>query len=146
MTMLDFTLHRKQTGDGSQIAFEVSAAIHNTLWSYIKTVGSKTGEYFRVRIDRPFKPRSTGEWSQNHHLRGHEQQLASAMGLTMSEIHDTIKMELASWPEKVVKGPKGEKFIKLSEADISSAVCAEAIELCHVWAAHISLVLREKAE
>jgi hypothetical protein len=61
----------------------------------------------------------------------------------MSEVHDTIKQELAEWPEKMVEGPRGAKFIKASEADISSTVCAAAIEICHMWAAHIGLILRE---
>jgi hypothetical protein len=61
----------------------------------------------------------------------------------MSEIHDTIKAELAEWPEKMVNGPHGERFVKLSESEISVEVCAAAIELCHTWAAHVGIQLIE---
>lgn len=92
------------------------------------------------------RPRSTGPLSQNHHLRGHEQQLARELHHTMSEIHDTIKAELATWPEKQINGPNGERFVKLSEAEITVEVCAAAIELTHAWAAHVGIELVENGE
>jgi hypothetical protein len=105
----------------------------------------KHNGFCKLTIDVPFKPRSTGYKSANHHLRGHEQQIAMAVPCTLSEVHETIKEELADWPERVINGPRGTKFIKASEADISSAVCAAAIELCHVWAAHLGITLIEEA-
>jgi hypothetical protein len=104
------------------------------------------GGFGKLSLDLPFKPRSTGYKSANHHLRGHEQQIARAVPCTLSEVHETIKEELADWPEKVINGPSGAKFIKASEADISSAVCAAAIDLCHVWAAHLGITLQEGKE
>lgn len=97
-------------------------------------------------VDTPKRPRTTGYKSQNHHLRGHEQQIAKALGLTLTEVHETIKNELADWPEKQINGPRGERFVKLSEAEISTEVCAAAIELCHAWAAHTGVTLIEGSQ
>jgi hypothetical protein len=94
-------------------------------------------------LDIPFRPRTIGFKSQSHHLRGHEKQIAKFLGLTMSEIHQTIKEELAEWPETIINGPRGDKIIKASERDISIEVCSAAIEICHVWAAHVALELIE---
>lgn len=106
--MLDFTFHRKQTGDGSQIAFEVSGAIHNELWSYIVEVGAKTNDHFRVRIDRPFRPRRTGYRSGSARLHGHCADLAEQLtdekkGIiyTPEKVKDAMKRMAASeggWP------------------------------------------------
>jgi hypothetical protein len=104
---------------------------------------AKNAGYLTLTVDLPHRPRTTGWKSQNHHLRGHEQQIAKGLGLTMTEVHETIKAELADWPERAVQGPKGERFIKLSEREISVEVCAAAIELCHAWAAHVGITLIE---
>ena len=97
--MLDFTLHRKQTGDGSQIVFEVNGSIHNELWMYVKEVGKKYNDYFRVRIDPPFQPRTTGPRSQSARFNGHCQDLMEQMVdartgaplYTLSEIREAMK-------------------------------------------------------
>ena len=124
---VDFTLHRKQTGDGSQIAFEVSGAIHNDLWAYIVEVGAKTNEHFRVRIDRPFRPRRTGYRSGSARLHGHCADLAEQLtdekkGIiyTPDQVKQAMKRMAASeggWPTTldVLDGTEQ----PMSEADAS---------------------------
>ena len=106
--MLDYSLHRKQTGDGSVICFEVSSSIHNDVWSYIKEVGAKTNDHFRVRIDRPFRPRRTGYRSGSARLHGHcadlaEQLTDESKGIRYSadQVKQAMKRMAASergWP------------------------------------------------
>lgn len=134
------------TGIPGGVKLDVPKGYEEAFRSLSERSASKHAGYVTARLDMPHKPRSTGWKSQNHHIRGHERQIAIGLGLTMSEVHDTIKAELASWPEKMVNGPKGERFVKLSEAEISMEVCAEAIELCHAWAAHVGITLVEDAE
>jgi hypothetical protein len=143
-----FSIERELWGDLPRLSITVEVPVEykprvDALLQ--KAYGNHNG-HLTFSVELPTKPRTTGYKSQNHHLRGHEQQLAKELGLTMSEVHDTIKTELASWPERMVNGPHGEKWIKASEADISSAVCAEAIELCHMWAAHTGVQLIESVD
>ncbi len=150
MTGIDYTLQLVRPANWQQTGKELTIALPDSLrsrvWGWVYAVGAKTNFHFRIRMDKPFVPRSTGYKSQNHHLRGHCKQIAQFLGLTMSEVHETIKNELALWPEKMINGPHGERFVKESEADISMEVCAAAIELCHVWAAHIGCPLIETGE
>jgi hypothetical protein len=104
---------------------------------------SKHNGFLMFNVTEPFQPRTVGWKSQNHHLRGHCRQIAKYCDLTMSEVHNTIKDELADWPERMIEGPRGARIIKASEADISMEVCAAAIEVCHAWAAHLGFVLIE---
>ena len=77
--MLDFTMERIPTHDGSEVHFKVSSSIHNEFWMYIKEVGAKSNNFFRVRIDPPFRPRRTGYRSGSARLHGHCKDLAEQL-------------------------------------------------------------------
>lgn len=74
--MLDYTLPLVRTGDGSLCMFEISRSIHNDWWSYINEIGEKTNDHFRIRVDHPFRPRTTGPRSQSARFRGHCEDLS----------------------------------------------------------------------
>ena len=46
------------------------------VWSYLRAVGEKTNFHFRFRIDRPFRPRTTGYRSQSARFHGHCEDIA----------------------------------------------------------------------
>ncbi len=69
--MIDETFHLRRTGDGTLFAIEIGSRIHNKFWSFINHVGSKTNDYFRIRIDRPAKAISRGPRSQMARHWGH---------------------------------------------------------------------------
>jgi hypothetical protein len=52
-------------------AVEVNKAVRSEFWMFVDTLKEKTNGYFRIRIDRPFKPKSTGPRSQMARFRGH---------------------------------------------------------------------------
>jgi hypothetical protein len=95
--MLDYTLERIPTHDGSEVHFKVSSSIHNEFWTYVKEVGKKHNNFFRVRIDPPFVARTTGPRSQSARFNGHcadlaEQLLSTAkQNYSQSEIRDAMK-------------------------------------------------------
>lgn len=68
---LDITLHRNDIGDRGLLAFDVNALARAEVWSFVDTVGEKTNDYFRLRLDKPFRPRTTGYRSQNSRHWGH---------------------------------------------------------------------------
>ena len=59
-----------------------------TFLDLIKYCNEKRGGFMRLILSPPFKHRSTGEKSQNHHINGHVQQISNETG----EEFDVIKM------------------------------------------------------
>jgi len=106
--MLDFTMERIPTHDGSEVHFKVSSSIHNEFWTYIKEVGAKHNNFFRIRIDPPFRPRKTGYRSGSARLHGHcadlaEQLTDESKGIRYSpeQVKQAMKRMAASehgWP------------------------------------------------
>lgn len=102
----------------------------------------KTGDYVSVTLNRPYKPRSTGAGSQNHHLNGHIMQMCQATGNDYETIKYCVKMDAVEqfgYPYTEINGhivPKGE-----SKCD--SAECAMLIEASHYLAAKLGIVLME---
>jgi len=88
----------------------------------------------------PGRPRTTGPWSQNHHLRGHVRQLADHTGYSMGEMMQVVKAETVSWPTRELRG----RVVWASEADVSVEVASEAIERTHVMAVDLGVVLKEE--
>jgi hypothetical protein len=77
--MIDATLHLQRTYDRSSVTFEVNFGIREIFWKFIDQAGLKTNDYFRLRIDRPFRPRTTGPRSQSARFRGHCEDLAEQL-------------------------------------------------------------------
>jgi hypothetical protein len=101
------------------------------------------GGYLRVTLAPPYKKRSTGDKSQNHHLNGHCQQIANETG----EDFDIIKMHVKRTAIKYGYPTYEDVFGELqpkSEADTDTIECGYAIEACHEIAAFLGVVLDEK--
>ena len=109
-------------------------------WRHLANIlKTKYNNFAQIKIDKPFKLRSTGYKSQSNHFHGHCQQIAENSGHTMTEVKNAIKERCTSWPTELICGVR----VKISESKISSAVSAEAIELTHVEAAEQGIRLRE---
>ena len=109
-------------------------------WRHIANIlKTKYNNFAQIKIDKPFKLRSTGYKSQNHHLHGHIRQIAGELGYNNSEIKNYIKSECSEWPLENVLG----KAVPKSEAKLSSAEEAAAIEFCHRLAAENNIILIE---
>jgi hypothetical protein len=89
--MIDFTMHRITTHDGTRICFEVNGSVHNELWQFVKEIGAKHNEHYRVRIDPPFQPRTTGPRSQQTRFEGHCEDIAEQLGIPKSRVREALK-------------------------------------------------------
>ena len=108
--------------------------------NFCKIMDEKHGGYHSLKIDKPYKPRSTGYRSQNHHLHGHIRQIAIETYHNMGEIKDYIKTECPEWPWVDVLG----KMKPKSESELTSEQAAAAIEFCHRLAAEQGIRLVEE--
>lgn len=135
MAGLDLTLHRRQTGDGSIVCFEVTREAFNDIWYFIKDVGKRTDENFRVRIDRPFRPRSTGYRSQNSRHWGHCDDIAVQLTVKGKHTYSKEEVDAALRRMSVIEGLPTflnidgvEEPIHFSEMSVDQANAVERVK------------------
>ena len=102
----------------------------------------KNNGYVLVTFQPPKRPRTTGPYSQNHHLNGHIMQICNETSNSYDAIKYCVKMlaaEEMGYPYDIIDGhiwPKG-------ESECSTDECAKLIEAAHVWAAQHGIILQE---
>jgi hypothetical protein len=136
-------LHRKTIGKGI-IAFDApqNGAESNTLRELLRLCRDKYSDYVSLTFKPPYKPRTTGAQSQNHHLNGHIMQICRETGNDYETIKYCVKMkavELFGYPYKQI----GKYIMPQSESDCSTEECAMLIEAVHILASELSIVLQE---
>jgi len=126
---------------------------HKTAVKDIFALADKRDNGFvTIRISNVHRPRTTGEGSQNHHINGHVQQIATetgnpfdvvklevkhrAIGMGYPMLHEggEVRMDLYGRP------------MGISEADSTVEECALLIEAAHMLAAELGIVLEETSE
>lgn len=118
---------------------ELKAALQNIL----KLCRDKYNDYVQIIIKPPYKARTTGPDSQNHHLNAHIIQICNETKHSYEIIKYCIKMlavEQMEYPYEEIDGhimPKGER-------DCNTEECAKLIEASHLWAAEHGIILREE--
>jgi len=113
--------------------------VFNQIIEYCNT---KRGGYMRLVLSPPFKKRSTGSGSQNHHINGHCQQIANETG----EDFDIIKQEAKRKAIKRGYPIRVDIFgytRTLSETEIDTEQAGYLIEALHEIADFLSIKLRE---
>ena len=99
--------------------------------------------YCRITIQPPYKKRSTGKNSQNHHLNGHITQIANETGNdfeTVKMIVKIIAMDNFDYPFTTYKGER----LPMSETKCDTVQCAKLIEAVHYLADDMGIFLVEK--
>lgn len=102
-----------------------------------------------VLIEPEKRGRSTGDFSQNHHLNGHIQQISKSTGQPFEDIKKYVKQMGISqgYPIKTIAGnPVVDMWgqaVGISEAEASTNDCAILINCVHQLAAELGIVLEE---
>ena len=111
---------------------------------------TKHNGFVTITIETPRKPRTTGYKSQSHHLNGHIQQIAEYTGMPFDLIKTEVKCRAVEMGYPILLNSKGEvqmdiygRVMGISEADSSTNECAILIEVTHMLAAELSLILQE---
>lgn len=104
-------------------------------------LASIKGTQVSVKVAKPFKPRTTGEKSQNNHAWSHCTEIARAMGMEVYEVEYIAKVRAIKrgYPVSTHLGLQVPK----SQADISTEECAYLIEEYHMIAAENGVKLTE---
>ena len=102
-----------------------------------------------VLVEAEKKTRSTGAFSQSHHLNGHIQQICRETGNDFSTVKEFIKSQAIArgYPQKTFHGRPmydlNDRPVGISEADSTTEQCALLIEQAHMLASDLGIILME---
>ncbi|WP_307771092.1 hypothetical protein [uncultured Treponema sp.] len=116
--------------------------IREALKKILTSCREKYNDFVQVTIQPPYKPRTTGAKSQNHHLNGHIVQLCNITKHSYDEIKYCVKMkavEALEYPYTIING----YLLPKSEHECNTEECAKLIEAAHLLAADWQIVLKE---
>lgn len=116
--------------------------IREALKKILISCRDKYNDFVQVTIKTPYRPRSTGAGSQNHHLNGHIVQLCNITNHSYDEIKYCVKMkavEALDYPYTIING----YLLPKSEHECDTEECAKLIEAAHLLAADWQIVLKE---
>lgn len=103
----------------------------------------KYGGYIKCTFEPPYKKRTTGDKSQNHHLNGHILQICLSTGQDFDSVKDAVKMiavEQLGYPYNTV----GSRLVPKRERYCTTEECAKLIEASHYLAAELGIILKEE--
>lgn len=145
--MAEVKIVLKRINERGRICFEAprEPELQEALRNILRTCQDKYNDYVSVTFKPPYKPRTTGKGSQNHHLNGHIMQICNVTGNDYETIKYCIKMiaaEQFGYPTQTVAG----HVVPKRENDCDTSECAMLIEASHYLAAQLGIVLREEAE
>lgn len=142
---MDIRITLKRVNLKDHICFEVpaDAGLQTALRRVLGVCRDKYEDYVSCVFAPPYKPRTTGENSQNHHLNGHILQVCNETGNDYETIKYCVKMtavEKFDYPYTEIAG----HIVPKRERDCNTEECAKLIEAVHLLAAELSIVLREE--
>lgn len=114
-----------------------------TIKKLLTTCQAKDDDYVYLTLQRPKRARTTGAYSQNHHLNGHIMQICMHTGADYDAVKNKIKMiavEMMGYPYTDFCGVITPK----PESESSTEECAKLIEASHILAADLEIILREE--
>ena len=134
---IDIPVERVRTGKPDVIAFKVPEPAREPLRELFKT-----GDFFRLKLSRPYRRRSTGYKSQNHRINGFIQQICVKTGMPFQGLKEFFKAEAIGEGYPFVTLPSGE-VIGDSEANISVEEASILIGVIERYAAEWGVELVE---
>ena len=132
---------RLRSGSPYVMSFEVPKDRAEEWKALIKQGNEKTGDVYTLEVVPYEEKRSTGPYSQNHHINGHIQQLAAAQNVTCAVMKRYVKIRAAEmgYPSEVWRGVVEFK----SEAKATVEEARLLIDAAHLIASEYGLTLYE---
>ena len=126
------------------IAFDLpqDAGAREAIRRELEKCRDKNNDYVLLTMQPPKQPRTTGAYSQNHHLNGHIMQICNNTGSSYTAVKDEIKRiatEEMGYPYEEING----HIHPIGESESSTDECAKLIEAAHVLAADLGIILQE---
>ncbi len=141
---------RIKTGTDESVSFAVPKSLRFEYRELVRK--AQPVDRFDLIVANLRKRRSTGPWSQSHHLNGHCQQIANQTGQDFETVKLYGKRMAIARGLPLKTKPDGEivysitdgQPVPISEADMDTIQCGWCIEETHILAAELGIVLREE--
>lgn len=142
--MAEIRITMKRVFKKGFLCFEIPGdeGIQEALKKILISCREKYNDFVQVTIQPPYRPRTTGANSQNHHLNGHIVQLCNITNHSYDEIKYCVKMkavEALGYPYTIINS----YLLPKSEHECDTEECAKLIEAAHLLAADWQIVLKE---
>ncbi len=125
----------KHKPDSEELVFEMPAEpFKSRLKEVLDLCEKKTGNYCTVEINRPYKPRTTGEGSQNNLFWVLATKIAQETGEDVKEVEEDLKLKAIAkgYPyhvSKITGEPKPESMKRVNTVEMSYLIDT-AYEVC----------------
>jgi hypothetical protein len=142
-------IQRIKTGSPRVVSFEIPAVREAEYRALV--VKGQPVDRFDLVLSTMRKKRSTGPWSQNHHLNGHAMQIAHETGQNFDDVKLYAKRQAIARGLPLKLKPNGEivysivdgQPIPISETEMDTIQCGWVIDELHILAAELGIILRE---
>ena len=129
------------TMDGDLLVV-IPAAFRDSARRVVEKCIEKHSGFCRLSLDRPSKPKTTGEESQNNHAWGHATQIASGLNQG-DDPRDVLYDACISTPDYPTRMNKFGRVIAQSWSEATTVQAASVIETLHRIAGDFGIVLIE---
>ena len=144
------SIERIKTGTDEVMSFSVPKSLRFDYRELVKK--AQPADRFDLVISTPRKIRSTGQWSQNHHLNGHCMQISRETGQDFEGVKLYIKRMAIPRGLPLKTKPDGDIILSIidggpvpiSEVDMDTIQCGWCIEELHILAAELGIILKEE--
>lgn len=145
-----FGIQRQRTGSQDSMAFMVPASRRVEYRELVRK--AQPADRFDLVISTMRKLRSTGPWSQNHHLNGHAMQIAHETGQDFETVKLYAKRMAIPRGLPLKIKPDGDIVyslvdglpVPISETNMDTTQCGWVIDELHILAAELGIILREE--
>jgi len=143
-------IHRLHSGSPRVVSLEIPAVREAEYRALI--VKAQPADRFDLVLSTLRRKRSTGPWSQNHHLNGHAMQIAQETGQDFEAVKLYVKRQAIARGLPLKQKTNGDIIysivdgepVPISETDMDTVQCGWCIDACHVLAAELGIILREE--
>lgn len=133
----------KISGNEIKRGISIPDKFKQTFRDVLSYCDEKRGGYVRVQISPPFKHRSTGEKSSNHHINGHVQQISNETGEEFDVIKTYAKKKAVKYGYPIRTDLFG-NAVPISETEIDDEQASFLIDALHEMAAFLDITLIEE--
>lgn len=142
MKSCQFQTTRIKTGKDDRLLYVVPTQHKNYIWNYIKTLEKKHALYI-IRLSTPFRPRTTGRYSQCAAFNGWCQQIAEETGNDFYHVKMYCKNQAISQGYPLEKDESGKIKYNLYGEVIPQSEAKAAVEEAKIL---IDVVIQLAAE
>lgn len=129
--------------DGTLLLSVSDYGVRARLKGLVEWCEKKYGNYIKLEMSPPYKPRTTEVGGQNRHIWGHLQQIAQETGNDVDDVEDYIKQRATRRGYPVKQNPLTGEIKPVSMKGINTVEANYLIDELHQLASELEIILEE---